>query len=134
MASFSRERVDLTKDDAAAIAELRKLTFGGKEGIRIAHEANAISDPADMRVEPLARTAVSLFLPSDTPVSTLRWYAGNVKVIGLGVQTAATPLNVESATVARILSSQVLVYIQSTGTPIMLCLGMIACVSRICSK
>ncbi|WP_437623790.1 SGNH/GDSL hydrolase family protein [Sorangium sp. So ce1151] len=105
---------------AAAVTGLRKLTFGGKEGTLIAPGANAISDPVDMPVEPLARLAVSLFLPCDTPVSTVHWHAGNVSVIGQGDQTAATQLNVESTTMTRIFLSQVLVHTRSAGTVVII--------------
>ncbi|WP_437577149.1 hypothetical protein [Sorangium sp. So ce887] len=100
----------------AAVTDLRKLTFGGKADIRIAPGANAISDAVDLQIAPLARLAVSLFLPRDTPISTLHWHAGDVSVIGPGNQTTATQLNVENTTTGRLFLSQLLVDTQSHGT------------------
>jgi lysophospholipase L1-like esterase len=106
--------------DNAAVSGLRTLTFAGKLSIVIPPGANAISDAVDMSLEPLARLAISLFLPRQTQVSTLHWDASNVGVIGQGDQTAATRLRAESTTTARIFVSQVLTYTQNAGTVVVL--------------
>ena len=49
---------------------LRKLTFGGKPGIRIAAGAVAYSDPVVLDVPPLGDLSVSIHLPGAVP-STL---------------------------------------------------------------
>jgi lysophospholipase L1-like esterase len=48
---------------------LRKLSFGGADGIVIAAGAVAVSDTVELAVPPLADLAVSLYFPGDIPVS-----------------------------------------------------------------
>ena len=48
---------------------LRTLQFGGRPGITIPVGASALSDPVDLKVEPLSDLAVSLFLPAQTLTS-----------------------------------------------------------------
>jgi lysophospholipase L1-like esterase len=57
----------------------RALTFGGQPTVTIPPGAPVISDPVDLKVEPLSEVAVSLFLPQITPLDTFHWE---------GVQTA----------------------------------------------
>lgn len=45
---------------------LRPLRFGGRSGIVIPTGAIAVSDPVDMKVQPLSDLAVSLYLPAQT--------------------------------------------------------------------
>jgi len=55
------------------------LTFGGKPTLTIPAGGNALSDPMPMQVAALQELAVSLYLPTDIPASTLH---------GFGNQTA----------------------------------------------
>jgi lysophospholipase L1-like esterase len=55
------------------------LTFGGQTTVTIPPGAPIISDPAELKVEPLSEVAVSLFFPEITPLTTFHWE---------GVQTA----------------------------------------------
>lgn len=57
----------------------RALTFSGQPTVTIPPGAPVISDPVDLKVEPLSEMAVSLFLPQITPLDTFHWE---------GVQTA----------------------------------------------
>jgi lysophospholipase L1-like esterase len=49
----------------------RALTFGGRTAVTIAPGASAVSDPVDFAVGARAALAVSLYLPSSVPVSTI---------------------------------------------------------------
>ena len=57
----------------------RALTFGGQPSVTIPPGAPVISDPVELKVEPLCEVAVSLFFPEITPLTTFHWE---------GVQTA----------------------------------------------
>ena len=47
-----------------ALASANALTFGGRNSITIPPGAMAVSDPADLKLPPLAEVAVSVFLPA----------------------------------------------------------------------
>ena len=49
----------------------RTLTFGGRGVVTIAPGANAVSDPVDLAVGARQALAVSLYMPSGVPVSTI---------------------------------------------------------------
>jgi lysophospholipase L1-like esterase len=55
------------------------LNFDGKPTVTIPPGAPVISDPVDLTVAPLGSVAVSVFLPDQTPLTTIHWE---------GVQTA----------------------------------------------
>jgi hypothetical protein len=57
----------------------RALSFEGHPSVTIPPGAPVISDPVDLTVAPLSNVAVSLFLPDQTPLTTIHWE---------GVQTA----------------------------------------------
>ena len=57
----------------------RALTFGGQPSVTIPPGAPVISDPVELKVEPLSEVAVSVFFPEITPLTTFHWE---------GVQTA----------------------------------------------
>ena len=57
----------------------RALTFSGQPSVTIPPGAPVISDPVELKVEPLSEVAVSLFSPEITPLTTFHWE---------GVQTA----------------------------------------------
>ena len=59
------------KESTIKPTSLKKLTFGGKESITIPAGAPALSDPVDLKVDPLTELAVSIFLPEETPASTV---------------------------------------------------------------
>jgi hypothetical protein len=50
------------------------LTFGGASSINIPPEAPALSDAVDLHVSPSSEIAVSLFLPTKTPSSTVHFW------------------------------------------------------------
>ena len=57
----------------------RALSFGGDPSVTVPPGAPVVSDPVDLKVAPLSSVAVSLFLPEQTPLTTVHWE---------GVQTA----------------------------------------------
>jgi lysophospholipase L1-like esterase len=63
-------RVGLRATGPAIVpASDRVLTFGGEAGATIAAGAVLISDPVDLRVNPLADVAITFWLPQDLPAS-----------------------------------------------------------------
>jgi hypothetical protein len=57
----------------------RALTFSGQPSVTIPPGAPVVSDPVELKVEPLSEVTVSLFFPEITPLTTFHWE---------GVQTA----------------------------------------------
>lgn len=70
---------------------VRPLQFGGKPGITIPMGAFVVSDPVDLKVEPLSDLAISVFLPEQT-VPTLTQHGNavqtNLRVAGNAVAQA----------------------------------------------
>ena len=56
----------LDQDGKEIAGSRRALTFGGKPATTIARGAPLLSDPVRLSVKPLARMAISLYLPGDT--------------------------------------------------------------------
>jgi lysophospholipase L1-like esterase len=72
--------IALAGSGAATIAGSdRALSFDGHPSVTIPPGAPVISDPVDLTVAPFSKVAVSLFLPEQTPLTTIHWE---------GVQTA----------------------------------------------
>ncbi|MGI4826923.1 MAG: SGNH/GDSL hydrolase family protein [Janthinobacterium lividum] len=68
---ISAASVGVSSGDGNVRAEtLRPLAFGGKPNITIPTGASALSDPIDMKVEPLSDLAISLYLPAQAIAST----------------------------------------------------------------
>jgi lysophospholipase L1-like esterase len=65
------------------------LTFSGQAGITIAPGADATSDPLALPVAPLARMAVSSYLPAHTPVTSFHWGGQQTIAIEAGDTLAA---------------------------------------------
>ncbi|MBB3102018.1 SGNH/GDSL hydrolase family protein [Azomonas macrocytogenes] len=72
---------------------LRSVTFGGQTSATIAPGAPLLSDPVELPVPTLAQVTVSLYLPSETPVSTFHWDGRQTAWIVPGDQTSAPELD-----------------------------------------
>ena len=68
------------------------LTFGGKPTATIAPGAPLLSDPVDMKAAPLARLAISLYLPGQVDSCTCHGTAMQVGYIASGDATGAAEL------------------------------------------
>lgn len=69
------------------------LTFGGKPSVSIPPGAPAVSDPVDLGITPFMSLAVSVYLPSSTPVSTWHELAKHESYLaGPGDQTSKPEL------------------------------------------
>ena len=68
------------------------LTFGGKPTATIAPGAPLLSDPVDMKAAPLARLAISLYLPGTVDSCTCHGTAMQVGYIASGDATGAAEL------------------------------------------
>jgi lysophospholipase L1-like esterase len=76
--------------------EGRALTFSGQPGVAILPGAVATSDPVDLAVPPLARLAVTSYLPAPTPIASFHWGAQQTVHVAAGNATAPARF-VESA-------------------------------------
>lgn len=70
----------------------RPVTFGGAASVEVPPGGEAVSDPVDLRVAPLARVAVSLFVPGPTAPSTFHWEARDTGHVATGQGVAETTL------------------------------------------
>lgn len=70
----------------------RSVTFGGAASVEVPPGGEAVSDPVDLRVAPLARVAVSLFVPGPTAPSTFHWEARDTGHVATGQVVAETAL------------------------------------------
>ena len=69
------------------------LTFGGRLSISIPPGAPAVSDPVNLSISPFTVLAISIYLPSNTPISTWHELAKHESyLVGPGDQTAKTEL------------------------------------------
>ena len=65
------------------------LTFGGNPSVSVPPGAPVVSDPVDMKIAPLVSLAVSIYLPSSTPVSNWHELAKHESYLaGPGNQTS----------------------------------------------
>ena len=87
----------------------RALTFGGRATVTIAPGAPAVSDPVDLELAPLARVAVSIFLPQKTPLTTFHWEGKQTAYIVPGNLAAASAIKTDQTLGARLFLSTILV-------------------------
>ncbi|MDB5768414.1 MAG: lipolytic enzyme [Collimonas fungivorans] len=87
----------------------RALTFGGRASVTIAPGAPAVSDPVDLELAPLARVAVSIFLPQKTPLTTFHWEGKQTAYIVPGNLAAASAIKTDQTLGARLFLSTILV-------------------------
>ncbi|MGI3900706.1 MAG: SGNH/GDSL hydrolase family protein [Janthinobacterium lividum] len=98
----------------------RKLTFGGKDGIDIPPGASVVSDPVDMVVYAQARLSVSIYLPSETPLSTFHWDGRQTAWFGKGDLTNIEQFPAATTTDARVLLSAILVDTPNEGAVVVI--------------
>ncbi|MEL7551488.1 SGNH/GDSL hydrolase family protein [Pseudomonas protegens] len=79
-------------DGAVADGSLHTVTFGGQEAATILPGASLVSDPVTLPVPALSPVAVSLYLPSVTPINTFHWDGRQTGWIVSGDQTQASTL------------------------------------------
>jgi lysophospholipase L1-like esterase len=90
------------------------LTFSGQPAVSIPAGATVTSDPVALGVAPLARLAVTSYLPRRTPVTSFHWGAQQTLGIGAGNRTGAMPAAAGSAT-GRLFLSAVMVEVPGAG-------------------
>lgn len=98
----------------------RTLTFGGREAAIVPPGATVVSDPAALTVSDASRLAVSLYLPSETPLTTFHWDGKQTAYIGRGDLTMADDLPGADTTDARIFLSGILVDTPNRGAVVVL--------------
>lgn len=108
------------QDSAIVAGTLRKMTFGGQDGIVVPPGAPAISDPLDMKVEALAKLAVSIYVPDSTPLTTFHWDGRQTAWLGDGNQTGTESFAATQATDARVFLSDVLVDTPNEGAVVII--------------
>ena len=108
------------ENGAAQPGTIRKLTFGGEDGITIPPGAPAVSDPVDMAVDARGRLAVSIYLPEETPLTTFHWDGRQTAWFGSGNQTGIERFAATSATDARVFLSDVLVDTPNEGAVVVI--------------
>jgi lysophospholipase L1-like esterase len=91
------------------------LRFSGEAAVTIAPGADAISDPLDLAVAPLARMLVSTYLPAHTPVTSFHWGAQQTIAIEAGNTLAALPTASAGRAGGRLFTSAVMVEAAVTG-------------------
>lgn len=107
-------------DNAVESGTLRKITFGGKDGILVPPGAPAISDPLEMAVEEQTKLAVSIYLPDETPLTTFHWDGRQTAWFGEGDQTEADSFAATETTDARVFLSDVLVDTPNEGAVVVI--------------
>lgn len=87
-------RVALSASGAAIVpGSSRLLTFGGQRSIDVRPGSRVLSDPVRLDAAPLARLAVSLYLPGETAAETTTLFQGNSFVsLSSGNHTGAVEL------------------------------------------
>jgi len=98
------------------------VTFGGAAGVEVPAGGEVVSDPVDLRVAPLARVAVSLFVPGPTAPSTFHWDARDTGHMVPGQAVADTTLGHTTPLPVRAFVSGLLVQ-APTGTGSVVTLG-----------
>lgn len=94
---------------------IRKVTFGGNDGIVVPAGAPAISDPLELNVEERAKLTVSIYLPDETPLTTFHWDGRQTAWFGDGNVTLAEDFPATATTDARVFLSGVLVETPNEG-------------------
>lgn len=91
-ATVARPRQGSGDDGAVADGSLHTVTFGGQEAATILPGASLVSDPVALPVPALSPVAVSLYLPSVTPINTFHWDGRQTGWIVSGDQTQGSTL------------------------------------------
>jgi len=98
------------KDGAIVAGSDRALTFSGQTTVTIPPGAPVISDPVELKVEPLSELAVSLFLPEITPLTTFHWEGVQTAYISPeGNFVADTGIKADSTIKSRLFLSAIMV-------------------------
>ncbi|MDT8398471.1 MAG: SGNH/GDSL hydrolase family protein [Pseudomonadales bacterium] len=102
-------------------ATLRPLTFGGRDSISIPAGAPALSDALDMPVKDLTELAIMLYLPDETPLSSI--HMGRIAYVSAaGDYTGAADLKEATASTTQSFLSGV--YVSTTQTvPVVVAFG-----------
>lgn len=87
----------------------RALTFSGQPGAAILPGATVTSDPVTLPVQPLARLAVTTWLPAPTPVASFHWGAQQTVRIAAGDAMLAGPFAESARFGGRLFLNAVLV-------------------------
>jgi lysophospholipase L1-like esterase len=77
----------------------RRVLFGGEPSVTLPPGAPAVSDAIDLEVPPLARLAISVWVPGRTVSSTFHWDGRSTAWIVAGDRTAEHRLDAATATV-----------------------------------
>lgn len=85
----------------------RAVTFGAKASVTVPPGAPIVSDPIDLVVAPLAKVAVSVFLPNEAQATTFHWDGRQMAYLAAGNQVAAEHIKADTTTDARIFLSGV---------------------------
>lgn len=83
----------------------KSVTFNGKTSVTIPPGAPAVSDPIELRVEPLSELAVSLYLPQPTPLTTFHWDGRRTAYITSGNAVNAPAIETSATIDARLFLS-----------------------------
>lgn len=103
-------RVGLSDGEATVKAGSNKaVTFGGEETVTIPPGAPVVSDPIDLKVEPLESLAISLFLPKVAPTTTMHWDGRQTAYIVAGDKTADADFKPDATTLSRLFLNGILV-------------------------
>ncbi|MEQ1951329.1 SGNH/GDSL hydrolase family protein [Mesorhizobium sp. CN2-181] len=95
-------QIGVTKDGAAIQPGTGKaVTFSGSPSITIPPGAPVISDPIDLKVEPLSEVSVSLFFPESAPTTTMHWDGHQTAFIAAGNKVADEDLKADSKQTQR---------------------------------
>ena len=97
------------KDGAIDPAAAKPLTWGGRDYVVIPPGAPMMSDPVDLKTEPLASLAISLYLPNKTALSSVHWDGVQTGYIsGLGNMTRSAGFKPDATTKSRLLLSRIM--------------------------
>ena len=99
--------IDETSD--VDLSTNRIVTFGGRETTTIPAGARMVSDPVAIRIAPLGRLSVSLYLPEYTPLTTFHWDGRQRAAVVSGNRLASARFAEPSMLDARLFLSDVLV-------------------------
>ena len=106
------------KDGAVDKASLKPLTWGGRPFVVAPPGAPIISDPVDLKVEPLSELAVSIFLPDRTALTSVHWDGVQTAYISEpGDFVSAETFKPESTLTKRLFLSEIQVDATPTHAP-----------------
>ncbi|MFI0847910.1 SGNH/GDSL hydrolase family protein [Mesorhizobium sp. IMUNJ 23232] len=114
-------QIGVTKDGAAIQPGTGKaLTFSGSPSITIPPGAPVISDPVDLKVEPLSELSVSLFFPESAPATTMHWDGHQTAFIAAGNKVADEELKADSTQTQRAFLTGIMVEAPDDASAIVL--------------